>query len=62
MVTQLADIQLDCEELERDVTDGLGEETAHKTLSKVYDLGDTCSAKGRLMLSLSNITYKTSVR
>lgn len=59
IVTRLADVQLDCEELERDVVDGFGEEIAQKTLRRVYDLGDIHNAKGRLMLSISNITYKS---
>lgn len=57
--TQLADVQLDCEELESDVADGLGIETAKKALSSVYKLCDTGSAKGRLMLSVSDVTYKS---
>lgn len=59
MVALLADVQLDCEELEYDVMDELGEETALKALRKFYDLGDTDNAKGRFMLSISSITYKS---
>ncbi|KAF8555468.1 hypothetical protein OG21DRAFT_1483827 [Imleria badia] len=61
LVVQLANIQLDCEELESDVVDRLGEEVAEKTLSKIYNLGDAHShgAKGRLISSISNITYKS---
>lgn len=60
IVSQLADVQLECEELEHDMADGLGEDAAKKTVTKIYDLGNAAqSAKGRLMLSISNITYKS---
>ena len=59
IVAYLADVQLDCEELERDVVDGLGEETAKKAFGTIYNFGDTRSAKNRLMLSISSITYKS---
>lgn len=59
IVTRLADVLLDREKLERDVINAFGEEVAKKILDTAYDLGDAHSAKGRLMSSISNITYKS---
>lgn len=58
-MTRLADVQLDCEKLEREVVNGLGEEAVKRALTKVYNLGDMHSAKGKFMSSISNITYKS---
>lgn len=59
IVAELADVQLDCEELQGDVADRLGEEITQKIFKKFYVPGDKCNARGRLMLSLSAVTYKS---